>query len=66
MTALIPQSEILHLIECKICTQPQLPPYLLCPNGHYTCNACLDRLDSCPFCRGMKREFTFLECLDQP
>ena len=38
-------------LECPVCNKICLPPVMQCRNGHNTCNACRDKVRSCPTCR---------------
>ncbi|XP_075394534.1 E3 ubiquitin-protein ligase Siah1-like [Tenrec ecaudatus] len=46
-----PNSFLVSLFECHICSDSALPPILQCQNGHLVCSNCRSKLEFCPTCR---------------
>jgi len=47
-------SSFLASVECPICLEIALPPYVQCQNGHLVCGNCRPKLQQCPTCRAPK------------
>lgn len=45
-------SDLASLFECPVCFDYALPPITQCQSGHIVCQACKQKLNMCPTCRG--------------
>jgi E3 ubiquitin-protein ligase SIAH1 len=48
--------ELLHDLECPVCTEYMVPPIKVCTNGHPICSKCRERVQHCPTCRAEHSE----------
>ena len=53
-------SDLASLFECPVCFDYALPPITQCQSGHIVCQACKQKLNMCPTCRGPLGEYSYI------
>lgn len=48
---MVPNQDLLSLLECPVCLDHITPPVKQCIKGHLVCSDCFPRLHHCPTCR---------------
>ncbi len=49
---MLSQKQLETILECPVCAAvPHSTPVYQCDNGHNICNACIEKVESCPSCR---------------